>query len=1322
MERSIVEEENLYKSNSNTVSKSEGSFIQIDSISIDLGTAKDNSDAGKCEHFSIRGYVSEIRKKDWKICCPFSLEVDQTESEEQTSFLPHLEVPKFRWWHCQNCLNKVAARAAAKDYGTLFNCCGTKCGSNSNCSHVASAAMLLPGFQQAPKPVLGETTSVVANTSTILSNDNQLLLCSDKKQKKVEVAHGTIIEENLNQEILKLTSAAPEVNSSIIQERHTNDTVALKLKCNGSIEFNDTGSGSHEVSDWNLKCMIKDSAKHYQTGTQNSPDDQHIKVTKACQTLGLGSMVAEAPNVVKAHTTVHSSLELDEFSYESSESVEIMVDDDPLDHYLDKSCSLHRRKTRKHRLLTDLLGENGDAKSGLIDADNFPSNRTPEAFERLDMLSVPQGLVAIQGNTKRGSCQTTKRKLPQDEEWRPPEIPSPNYLHKKVQIWKGDSETTDVTVGNESQEAIAGMGFKTDLKSHSSKGIKHRSPTIGKKKNKKIQVVDAYLSLAPPQVTVQKEIQDKTQHTSDRNAAGNVSFGLTHNAFKGRQMDPFPFPALRMERKPNMCHKKNKSSQADGGQASLFPWNNGVLKNDPISRGNVDIMQTGSVTNLFQSTQGSLAEKELRLSLNSFSAAPRYDKEFIPRVEGGVSSFPPWQEVSPKVDQVMRKNLEVNNFRDQRVPSKSPPATYSGKGVNCEVSNEMTTFKMPFLNEMQNCLSQVEDRGCSQIQQRGPTFCKNIWEHRHLKKSLKMARPYILGNNCSGASNIDKAYKAKEYTAVGEKNSDQKADKASEQGPLDDIPMEIVELLTKMNRNTHERHLPDAVNKKGLLETTSNTINSQMTDCTNTYGNDELRLLEITRKQKYQARNGRNGIITTGQNVGTTKQKPFDFFSHIDRNHLNASQLDQTQTPPIGFRTFAQCQKKPSSGVQSSVTDPSRHSSGQNCNWNAAMVGHGPSHATLQTLGGCNTRQTVAQQNETAVHLWPTMITNQSPFGYNLPQKGVAQSTNLDMLSQCPDSLHKGGLNFNHDLKCFNLNATGLEKHNMSCGSETFSRNNAEYPLACKLNGMGHPQSLMGSLDLYSNETIPAMHLLSLMDAGMRSGPTFSMGGTPKFPKRPSFPHDPKSKELPRMEIGAYKTVDSMKQPPSVYCSKSHFSEKAHGCFHCIPTVAASASSFQHEKGFQRGSNLTSQVGLKSRERDKKKISNSATQSRGRRPEKFVFPTGSLGTNHGAIPVHSLQKRLLDASDSTVFALQHHGMDNSTQHPKSNSVSEICSINRNPADFIMPGAGNTYMIRGEDLKLRKVTPSQSRRSIIKSDGRKRHRNLKHTTVKERVQH
>lgn len=54
MERSTVLEKNHFKSNSSALSKPEGSFIQIESISIDLVSAKDKSDAGKCEHFSIR--------------------------------------------------------------------------------------------------------------------------------------------------------------------------------------------------------------------------------------------------------------------------------------------------------------------------------------------------------------------------------------------------------------------------------------------------------------------------------------------------------------------------------------------------------------------------------------------------------------------------------------------------------------------------------------------------------------------------------------------------------------------------------------------------------------------------------------------------------------------------------------------------------------------------------------------------------------------------------------------------------------------------------------------------------------------------------------------------------------------------------------------------------------------------------------------------------------------------------------------------------------------------------------------------------------------
>ena len=53
MERSIMVEENHWKSKDNTVSKSDGLFIQIDLVSIHLVSVKDKSNAGKCEHFSI---------------------------------------------------------------------------------------------------------------------------------------------------------------------------------------------------------------------------------------------------------------------------------------------------------------------------------------------------------------------------------------------------------------------------------------------------------------------------------------------------------------------------------------------------------------------------------------------------------------------------------------------------------------------------------------------------------------------------------------------------------------------------------------------------------------------------------------------------------------------------------------------------------------------------------------------------------------------------------------------------------------------------------------------------------------------------------------------------------------------------------------------------------------------------------------------------------------------------------------------------------------------------------------------------------------------
>ncbi|KAG9456130.1 hypothetical protein H6P81_000638 [Aristolochia fimbriata] len=92
------------------------------SIPIDrLDNAVDHQkqETSKCGHFSIRRYVSDVRKKDWKSCWPFPISDDHHELERCSKLLPPLSVPEFRWWDCQNCTKKNGTDRAgevARDY------------------------------------------------------------------------------------------------------------------------------------------------------------------------------------------------------------------------------------------------------------------------------------------------------------------------------------------------------------------------------------------------------------------------------------------------------------------------------------------------------------------------------------------------------------------------------------------------------------------------------------------------------------------------------------------------------------------------------------------------------------------------------------------------------------------------------------------------------------------------------------------------------------------------------------------------------------------------------------------------------------------------------------------------------------------------------------------------------------------------------------------------------------------------------------------------------------------------------------------------------
>ena len=529
--------------------------------------------------------------------------------------------------------------------------------------------------------------------------------------------------------------------------------------------------------------------------------------------------------------------------------------------------------------------------------------------------------------------------------------------------------------------------------------------------------------------------------------------------------------------------------------------------------------------------------------------------------------------------------------------------------------------------------------------------------------------------------------------------------------------MEIVELMA---RNQYERCLPDTRNNYHLSETTHNTRNAGMLDFTKVYANGAFRLFqeENSHQQRPQSSCERNSMFATAENVGSSKQKAGSYFSQFsNRNHFNMVQPEGTHGS-TGVVAFPLCQEMPSSEVQFSCPGPSRHNGSPNCNWNRDMVGQRSSHTSLHAFEEYNACYNAPQQSEEAAQIWSAVKPSHMPFGFSSPPERVTHSNSMDMISHSSDMHRKRKMNEEQDLKF--LNAFDLEKR---------KRTHVEYPFACKDNGIKLHPKLME--DLYSNENIPAMHLLSLMDSGMQSSRPFSMDGDSKFPKKSVFPCDYDSREFSGGEIGAYKARNSSRQP-SDHCGKDHLTEIPCACSLAVMSAGPFVSSSQKDGNF-RPAGLIDQVLPRSRRKEKSKGLPPPIQYRDRRSRKSSSTSGDSGTNYESIPTHDKQKRVHAASNS-MFPLQHHTIEKSserialethcnggTSRPiDRQSAMGICSINRNPADFSVPGAGNMYMIGAEDLKFGKSKYSENRTGLVVVDGHKKKRVVKLTAVKERA--
>lgn len=137
--------------------------------------------------------MSEVRKKDWKLCWPFPAH----ESDGQPS-LPPLDVPKHKCCNCSNSQQEIAAEDIHKDAQTDFNCCSTGCKSDTNCTNAA----LKSGIQNDPMPDTIERREIDLN-SNLSSVNGCSPIISIENEKKSGVGLNRIIG-NFNISYIKL--------------------------------------------------------------------------------------------------------------------------------------------------------------------------------------------------------------------------------------------------------------------------------------------------------------------------------------------------------------------------------------------------------------------------------------------------------------------------------------------------------------------------------------------------------------------------------------------------------------------------------------------------------------------------------------------------------------------------------------------------------------------------------------------------------------------------------------------------------------------------------------------------------------------------------------------------------------------------------------------------------------------------------------------------------------------------------------------------------------------------------------------------------------
>ncbi|XP_072964978.1 protein EMBRYONIC FLOWER 1 [Typha angustifolia] len=421
MEISLVEESNNGRE-CMLVSQSSPSASVVRPID---PTADDDQGAKPCDHFSIRGYVAQVRKNDRKNCSPFLVFHDQ-QSDEDCNLLPPLPVTKFRRWDCKNCLHKASVSVETIADGAFCRIHSAKLNYCSVMPFHADGNRSLGCFQQ-----LSEVKTVVGRSvdGDVSINEGNSRCCRSVYSGNKEITYAVTCPSTKGLQVLGAShdsyneiqnhsSEKPSEISGFVTEAETcqmwregqkKEDPALNYPGTSLHEKilnpnSEEAEENHEVLDaaptsMNNNLITVSGQRDAQFLDDNRTKEQTKTAERETKRLlgrEIGIPKDDPPTILAAHVidTVSKRLHEQEFSTENAGFPECMVQGQmEIDQEDISDGKFHPRKARKVRLLTDIIGaeEFGISGKGSTFGHDTVSGQSENNFNRRQHASKRKG-------------------------------------------------------------------------------------------------------------------------------------------------------------------------------------------------------------------------------------------------------------------------------------------------------------------------------------------------------------------------------------------------------------------------------------------------------------------------------------------------------------------------------------------------------------------------------------------------------------------------------------------------------------------------------------------------------------------------------------------------------------------------------------------------------------------------------------------------------------------------------------------------------------------------------------------------------------------